>query len=95
MNNLPSWVTRVQSIWFAVAAFLAVLAAQGVDVPDFLVEVLSEQVWNALIGAVSGVLAFVQVVRAIFSKEDADVSIKDAKPGRRWIYAVNPFKLRV
>ena len=90
--KFPDWVTTVQTVWFALAAFLTFLAASGIAVPDALVDIISEQVWNALIGAVSSVVAFFQLIRGFISNS-ANAEVKVLSSGAKIAY-LNPFKLR-
>lgn len=94
MNNLPSWVPRVQSIWFAIGALITVLAAQGLDIPTELTQIFAEEVWNALIAATSATISFVQIVRAIFSKP-AEGEVQVLSASQKWAYIVNPFKVNL
>lgn len=90
--NLPNWVTQIQQIWFAIGAFLVVLATQGVGVPAFLIDVFSEEIFNALLGAIGAVLTFVQVIRNKFASEsDGEVQVLSKNA---WVkYLANPFKV--
>lgn len=96
MENLPAWMAKVQSIWFAVGVFISVLAAQGIPIPELNIiqSIFSEVVWNAGIAAIGAVLSFVQIVRAIFAKGvDTSVKVLTAKNKRK--YMLNPFKLSI
>lgn len=96
MENLPAWMAKVQSIWFAVGVFISVLATQGIPIPelDIIQSVFSEAVWNAGIAAIGSVLSFVQIVRAIFAKgADAAVKVLSVKDKRKYMF--NPFKINI
>lgn len=94
MNNLPSWVSTVQAIWVAVGTFLFFIASQGVQIPDFLTQLLSQETFEAFTAVLGSVLVFYQYIRAIFVKESAgDVQI--LSNGQKASYALNPFKTKL
>lgn len=94
MENLPAWMAKVQSIWFAIGAFIGVLALQGLPIPEILQSIFVEEVWNAGIAAIGAVLSFVQIIRAIFAKGvEAGVKVLSVKDKRKYIF--NPFKITI
>ena len=93
MDNLPSWVTRVQSIWFAIGAFIVVLAGQGVNVPSFLTGIFSEAFFSAFVAALGSIISFYQVIRALFAAKADPASVQTLSGGAKTSYMLNPFKM--
>jgi hypothetical protein len=92
MDNLPGWVKKTHNMWLGVSAFLVISVAQGIEIPDFLLSIFSEDFWNATIGAISTVIAYFQYVRGEFAKKVAETQIRVQSVRSKLMYIVNPFK---
>jgi len=96
MTNLPSWVGRVTTTWVAIGSLLIVLGAQGVNVPDIISGIFSQDFVDAAIQVIGAVLTFAQFIRGIFaSQPPADGKVQLLSTGQKRTFALNPFKFNV
>lgn len=94
--NLPDWAVTAQTIWVALGSLLIVFAAQGIGIPEVLLEIFSQATVDAILAVVGSVIVFVQYVRNnILTKlKDDEGEVQVLSTGAKVMYFVNPFKLR-
>lgn len=92
MNNLPNWLANVQKVWIALGTLLAVLGGSGL-IPDIVSDIISEEVWNALLAAIGAASALVQLIRSKFNNDMGEVQILSR--GAKVRYMLNPFRTRI
>lgn len=93
MDNLPSWLVKIQSLWVSIGTLLILLSAKGLDMPDILLKIFSQDLLEAAVAVMGAVIVFYQFIRAQFAKTDA--SVKVLSVGSKIAYALNPFKLNI
>lgn len=88
--NLPSWIAKWSAAWIGVGTLLMIFGAQGVAVPQFLIDLFSQKTAEAVTVFIGAVIAFLQFVRTLAPKSDAQIHARSA--GNKWAWA-NPFKI--
>lgn len=95
MVQFPAWVAKVQVAFVALGTFLTILAFQGVAIPEWVPNFLSEQTWEKIIQAITAVFTFYQYIKGIFTvlPPSPNVGVRVLSEGAAQRYAWNPFAI--
>ena len=91
--ELPKWAIRAQAIWLLIGTLLATLGAQGIDIPEWSLQIFAQEFIDILMVAVGSVIGFLQFVRAIFAAKEPGAEVKVLSAGDKRKYMYNPFKI--
>lgn len=94
--NLPNWVTRLQNAWVALGALLIVLGAQGVQVPQFILNIFSQEFVDNTLVVVGGVFTYIQYIRGqVLASVKNSVAVMALSVEKVRAFGLNPFKTTI
>lgn len=94
--NLPNWVTRLQNAWVALGALLIVLGAQGVQVPQFILNIFSQEFVDNTLVVVGSVFTYIQYIRGqVLAGVKNSVAVMALSVEKVRAFGLNPFKTTI